>query len=79
MKKRKGLYKYGGYYAFRIAAELHGKLFPGAPCDGGTQKMQHIFHAFEKVYTDGVEDALQLDENQLKAERRKIMAKEWDV
>lgn len=80
MKKRKGLYKYAGYHAFRVAAELHAELFPGEKSiDGGTRKMGVILRAFDKVYTDGVEDAIQLDERELRGECRKIGATPFGV
>ena len=73
MKKRKGLYNYGGYHAFRVAAEAHRKLLPAAECDGGSKTMAVLFRALDWAYTDGVEDALQLSDDQRKREIRKIM------
>jgi hypothetical protein len=78
MKKRKGLYKYDGYLAFRVAAEAHHAILPTAECDGGSRTMGAIFRALDKAYTDGIEDALQLSDEELKRERRKIQPKHPD-
>ena len=73
MTKRKGLYSYDGYHAFCVAAAAHGKLLPAAVCDGGSKTMAVIFRALDRAYTDGVEDALQLSDEQRKREIRKIV------
>lgn len=40
--------------------------------------MGAIFRALDKAYTDGIEDALQLSDEELKRERRKIQPKHPD-
>lgn len=73
MKRRKGLFRYEGYFAFKIACEIHEALFPKeARIDGGSHKMRAIYRALDKVYTDGVEDAVQHDDAWIAAQRRRI-------
>jgi hypothetical protein len=72
-KTSKGRYKYEGYLAFRVMAELHAELFPNEKSiDGGSRKAQKIFRAFNKVYTDGVEDTLQRDDEWIAKQRKRI-------
>ena len=72
-------YKYEGYTAFCVMAELYQKLFPGQNADGGTRKASAIFRALNKAYTDGVEDTLQRDDEWIARQRKRIAAKEMDV
>lgn len=76
MKKSKGLYRYRGFTADLVADDLHYKLFPGCDRNVGNRRMRAIFRAFDKVYTDGVEDALELSDAQLARERRKVAGEE---
>lgn len=74
MKRSKGLFRYEGYFAFKIACEIHEALFPGKTrIDGGSRKMRAIYRALDKVYTDGVEDAVQHDDAWIAAQRRWIL------
>ena len=74
MRNTKGIYRYDGYHAFKVAAKLHEELFPKEThIDGGSRKIGAIFRALSKAYTDGVEDALQLSPEQRKIEERKIL------
>jgi hypothetical protein len=78
MMRRKGLYRYEGYLAFRLAAEIHEALFPGKPVDGGTRKMSAIFRGLSKAYTDGIEDALQQGDEWIRHERKRISVRDRD-
>lgn len=73
MPKRGGLYRYGGYLAFRVMAELHGKLWPDEhSVDGATRRAGHIFKALSKAYTDGIEEAAQMNDQELLKLRKRI-------
>ena len=73
LKKQRGLYRYRGYSAFRVMAELHEKLWPGENnIDGGTRRASRIFEALSKAYTDGIEDAAQLDDEELRKLRKRM-------
>ena len=75
MKKSKGLYRYRGFTADLVAGDLYYKLFPNSERNIGS-RTRAIFRAFDKVYTDGVEDALELSDAQLARERRKVAGEE---
>lgn len=72
--------RYKGYLAFRVMADLHAKLFPDEmTIDGGSRKAGHIFRALSKAYTDGIEDAAQMDRIALAKIRRRIGGRERDI
>lgn len=76
---KRAKYEYKGYFAFRVMADLHQKLFPGQVADGGTRKASAIFHALDKAYTDGVEDTLQQSDEWIAKQRKRITAKDRDI
>ena len=72
-RNRKGLYEYGGYLGFRVMCALHQELFPGEKViAGNSRKGRAILRAFDKVYTDGIEDTAQLMPEELTRVRRRI-------
>lgn len=74
-KRLPSRYKYEGYLAFRVMSDLYLELFPTAnSIDGGSRKAAMIFRALSKAYTDGIEDAAQMDEEDLGRIRRRIFA-----
>jgi hypothetical protein len=80
MKKRNGLYQYCGYLAFRVMADLHEKLWPEEKeISGSSRRASHIFKALSKAYTDGIEDAAQLSDEELAILRKRIARRDWDV
>jgi hypothetical protein len=80
MSEKMTRYRYRGYFAFRVMADLHTKLFPEAPgVDGASRKAAHIFRALDKAYTDGVEDTLQQSDEWIAKQRKRIAVKERDV
>lgn len=73
MKRKKGLFEYRGYFAFKVACEIHEALFPKETrIDGNSRRMRAIYQALDKAYTDGVEDAVQHDDRWIEAQRRWI-------
>jgi hypothetical protein len=80
MKKRNGLYRYEGYFAFKVMAELHQKLWPSeTEIDGGSRRAGHILRALSRAYTDGIEDTAQLSDEELLKIRKRIYAPERDT
>jgi hypothetical protein len=73
MTKVRGLYRYSGFFGFRVMADLHQKLWPEeTSIDGGTRRAGHIFTALSRAYTDGIEDAAQMDDAELTKIRKRI-------
>jgi hypothetical protein len=67
------LYKQRGYFAFRLMADLHRELFPDQKSVDGNSRIAHkIYHALNKAYTDGIEDAAQMEDDKLQRIRRRI-------
>ena len=80
MKTYKGMLKYRDYFAFCVMAELHASLFPGdKSIDGGSRRAGKIFKALDKAYTDGFEDAAQLDDAALAKVRRRFSPRDRGV
>jgi hypothetical protein len=80
VKRTRGLYRYSGYLAFKVMAELHQKLWPNqSDIDVASRRATHIFSALSKAYTDGIEDAAQLDDRELAKIRRRISEKDADI
>lgn len=80
MRKRNGVYQYRGHLAFRAAARAHEKLFPDIKTiNGGSRRMAAIYEALDKAYTDGIEDALYLDDKELARMRSRAFPKDRDV
>jgi len=74
MKRKRGLFRYEGYFAFRVACEIHEALLPNESksIDGWSKRMAAIYRALDKVYTDGVEDAVQEDDRWIACQRAYI-------
>ena len=80
MKRSKGLYRYRGYAAFKAACVAHERLFPGEKSiDGGSRRMAAIYAALDIAYTDGIKDAAQLDDGELRKIRKRISTMDRDV
>lgn len=80
MRKRNGVYKYKGYFAFEAASRAHMKLFPDVKTiNGGSRRMAALYEALDKAYTDGIEDALYLDDKELARMRSRTFPKDRDV
>ena len=75
-KNKRGCYSYGGYFSFKVMAELHRELFPhDNAIDGGTKRAAAIFRALDRAYTDGIEDTAQMDDDGLRKLRKRISRK----
>ena len=71
--------KQRGYFGFRIMADLHNALWPGKDVNGNSRIAHKIYRALDRAYTDGFEDAIQLDETHLARARRRICGREQDI
>ena len=79
MKKPKSKYPFEGYFAFRVMADLHQKLFPGATVDGGSRNASAIYRALDEAYTVGVEDTLMRSDEWIAKQRKRLGGKERDT
>ena len=78
MKRRKGLYQFMGYRAFKVSAKIHRVLFPVAVCNAGSREMRAIYAGLDRAYTEGVEDALAQNDRWI-ARTRKYIANKGGV
>jgi hypothetical protein len=74
------MYRYRGYFAFKVMAELHQQLFPlEKSIDGNSRKANAIYRAFDKVYTDGIEDCFQESDEEISKMRKRAGGQERDI